>query len=28
MFAARRGFGAGAGDPFGKSNMPLGRLSN
>src|SRR5262249_51360400 len=27
MFAASRGFGAGAGDPFGRSNMPLGRLS-
>src|SRR4029453_18965278 len=27
MFAASRGFGAGAGVPFGKSNMPLGRLS-
>src|SRR5207244_4608508 len=27
MFAASRGFGAGAGDPFGRSNMPLGRRS-
>src|SRR5262249_60212604 len=27
MFAASRGFGAGGADPFGRSNMPLGRLS-
>ena len=27
MFAASRGFGAGAGDPFGRSYMPPGRLS-
>src|SRR3982074_493467 len=27
MFAARRGFGAVAAEPFGRSNMPPGRLS-